>query len=887
MATFTRAFGLTLALAAPVLAHANTEKPVTSAASATEPRQIVALARGWRFLADDAGQTASQPGFDDSSWTSVEVPHSWNRIGGYGLDRTADRSNRQGIGWYRFNYDAPPAAIDQRIYLDFAAVSKIADVWVNGQHLGQHRGAFGRFRFDATSAWKPGLRNVIAVRADNSKPVAGEAAGETIPLSGDFFVHGGIYRPVSLIMTGEVGIDLLDHGGPGIYVRTDNVGSHSADIRILTRLRNGARSSRSLDVVATIRDRNGTQVAQARSRVRLKPGAGETEAMATLPTPRLWNGRTDPYLYTATVEVLQGGRVIDTVTQTFGVRNFRFDANQGFFLNDRHVKLHGVSRHQDRPDKGWALSAADAAEDMALIAEMGANTVRQAHYQHADEWSAEADRAGMVVWAELPYVTSPSVAGGKGSQELWANAEEQLRELIRQNWNHPSIMMWSVGNEVDSANGFGQKAPVQPLALLQHLNAVAKQEDPTRPTTFADCCEDLSMVQTAGEKLAGTADLIGYNRYFGWYYPKPLEAKVQLGAQMDRFHAKHPTLPISISEYGAGGAVTQHSDDVRSGFLNFMGRPQPEEFESYIHELNWPVIRDRNYIFASWVWNMFDFASDLRGEGDSFDLNTKGLVTADRKVRKDAFWYYKAQWSSEPGIYLTEKRYVERAYPVMAIKAYSNAESASLTLNGEARGKVSCLDRVCIWPDVALSPGANRVEVSAVSQGQPVNDSAIWIGPDIAQGIRIEAGDLAGHVLAGKRFGSDTFVTGGAPMVLNMGGFGGRTLAAPRKVDAALPELYDYWREGNAFSYAIPVPNGRWNVTIHTFEPRPAAEGVTMSVAANGKTALTPFSVRQTAGGSLKGISRTFPVQVRGGRLQLDFAGQNGKAVVAAIEVTP
>ena len=588
-----------------------------------------------------------------------------------------------------------------------------------------------------------------------------------------------------------------------------------------------------------------------------------------------------------TSEIWQGKRLLDRVTQPFGIRSFRVDPNTGFSLNGKPLPLHGVSRHQDRMGKGWALGRADHKQDMDLIAEMGGNTVRMAHYQHDDAWADEADRHGMIAWAEVPFVTTPSLSGGPGSPELWTNAEQQLRELIRQNYNHPSIAMWSIGNEVDAAHGFGaSKAPVKPLALLQHLQRVAKQEDPDRPTTFADCCEDVGMMQTAGEPLAGTADLIGYNRYYGWYMPKPLEARDQFGKELDRLHAKHPTLPISISEYGAGGAISQHSDNVLAGFVNFIGRPQPEEFQSFVHEQTWPAIRERKFVFASWVWNMFDFVSDLRGEGDSVDLNTKGLVTFDRKVKKDAFYYYQAQWSDSPMVHINSARHVDRAYPVTDVRIYSNAPAVSLNLNGADMGSQQCVDRICVWPNLMLKPGPNTVTASISIGSQLVADSVTWNGPDPAQGIRIEAGDGAGRLLDGLRFGSDNFVTGGTPQVLNIGSFGGR--GTPRRdVTAAHPELYEYWREGEAFSYAIPLADGKWTVTIHTFEPRAdASPGTAMSVAANGKPALPAFNVATAAGGALRGIARSFPARVRGGVLKLDFSATGGKAVVAAIEVS-
>ncbi len=668
-----RVFGIALSLLVAGFALQIATAPAQAQQVVSEqisPRQETGLPSGWRFRFGEQAAGVTAADFDDSQWETVIVPHSWNRIGEYSLTRSAKANNAQGVGWYRLSITAPPAAQGKRHYLDFAAVGNVADVWVNGVHVGQHKGAFSRFRLDVSAQWKPGAANLIAVKADNSKPAIGSSTENVIPLAGDFFLHGGIYRGVSLITANEVGIDLLDMGGPGVYAQTSEVTQDAAFVQVVTKLRNSGRTSRTLNVVTRLADSAGTVVSERSVVTPVKAGAtGMAVPTLNLFRPRLWDGRADPYLYNITVQVWDRRRLIDSVTQPFGIRSFRFDANDGFSLNGKHIRLQGVSRHQDRAGKGWALSRADHAEDMAIIKEMGANTVRQAHYQHAGEWSEEADKAGMIVWAEAPYVTAPSLSGGQGSPDLWANAEQQLRELIRQNYNHPSIAMWSIGNEVDIAKGFGMAGdPPKSLPLLQHLAKVAKEEDPRRATTFADCCEEQTSMQTSGEKLAGTADLIGYNRYYGWYMPEPLKARAQLGERMDHFHAKHPNLPISISEYGAGGSLSQQSDNVMAGFVNFIGRPQPEQFESFVHEQNWPAIRERKYIFASWVWNMFDFASDMRNEGDAVDINTKGLVTYDRKVRKDAFYYYQAQWSATPMVHITSRRHTDRAYPVTDVQ---------------------------------------------------------------------------------------------------------------------------------------------------------------------------------------------------------------------------
>ncbi len=885
-----------------------------SQAIAVSPRETVDLSAGWKFQFGEAPETVTSAGFDDSGWEQVSVPHTWNRIGEYALTRGPATNNKQGIGWYRLSYNAPAAAKGRRQYLDFAAVAIIADVWVNGVHVGQHKGAYSRFRFDVTSAWKPGAANLIVVKADNSKPAPGSSTAEILPLAGDFFIHGGIYRGVSLITANDVGIDLLDFGGPGVYVRPGgtepwpsgdlnlNGNNTLSRIAVTVRLRNQGAGTRKL----TLRFLTQGTENYPRTSVSVAPGQSTVEAEAFIAEPVIWRSRSTNQLEYLTIEVLDGKRLIDSVTQSFGIRSFKFDPKTGFSLNGKPLKLHGVSRHQDRLGKGYALTRADHKQDMDLIAEMGANAVRMAHYQHDDAWADEADAHGMVAWAEIPYVTTPSLSGGEGSAAVFANAEQQLRELIRQNYNHPSIMMWSIGNEVDASALFGLGGgATKPLALLQHLQKVAKEEDPSRPTIFADCCEDVRSpvagldAQVQGEALAGAADMIGYNRYYGWYYPEPLKAREQLGAQMDAFHARHPTLPISISEYGAGGATGQHSENPTTGFVNATGRPQPEEYESWVHEQSWPVIRGRPYIFGSYVWNMFDFASDLRNEGDSVDINTKGLVSFDRKTKKDAFYYYQAQWTDKPMIHITGKRYVDRAYPMMDVRAYTTQDSAELSMNGKTIGEVACPDHICVWSNVALKPGPNRALATITFTGgihanatndlpvglESVIDDANWNGPDpVRDGLHIDSGDIAGRILGTRRFGSDNFVTGGTLAVLNQGGFGGR--GAPKKtVIASDPALYDYWREGEAFSYAVPMPDGKWTVTIHSFEPRTTGTPM-MSVSANGKAAFAPFSVAKAAGGALKGIARSFPVVVKGGVLKLDFSATGGKAVVAAIEVT-
>ena len=858
-----------------------------AAAAATDGRSTQELTTGWqfRFGGDAAGVT--DPAYDDHSWTSVSLPHTWNRVGEYGLSPSPAMNNAHGVGWYRLHLDVPSQVSGRRLFLQFDAVGNVADVWVNGVHVGQHEGAFSRFRFDVTKLIKPGASNVIVVKADNSKPDIGASTENVIPLGGDFFINGGIYRQVALIDTDSAQIDLLDHGSPGVYVSTPDVTSDAAKVSVLAKLRNLAGAARALTLVTTIRDKANQAVASDSTVVKLNGAATlDAQRSLTLTHPHLWRGLKDPYLYTVSVELRDHDKIIDRVEQPLGVRTFHFDANQGFTLNGETLPLHGASRHQDRLGKGWAISPQDHAEDMAIMAEMGVNTIRGAHYQHAQEWYDDADKTGMIMWAEVPFVHQSSFTNGAPKQALIDNGKAQLVELIRQNYNHPSIVSWSVGNETDIRPvQLKLKTPSQSLVMLKALNEVAKQEDPSRSTGYADCCED----SIAGQPvLSNVADVTGYNRYFGWYYGKPED----LGTFLDKMHARYPSMPIGVSEYGAGGGLTQHTDNPLGGPVNVFGRPHPEEYESWVHEQSWKALAARPYLSGVWIWNMFDFPSDLREEGDAIYLNDKGLVTFDRKVKKDVFYFYKAQWSNDPVLYITGRRYVDRAYPVTDVRVYSNAEHVTLSVNGQNRGEASCPDHICVWHDVALKAGSNSVRVNASIHGKELTDTVSWNAPDAATGIRIKSGSLTGVTTGdGQRFGSDNFFVGGEGKTLNPFRHGANeagTEVTPRHIDGTKEAaLYDAYREG-AFQYRVPLPNGRWKVTLHLAEPDAAlAASRTFTVKASGAAVLTHFNPSSAAGGSLKAIERTFPVLVKDGKLVLDFIPEGGPAIVSAITVTP
>lgn len=705
-------------LLATLLAACSALPPPQPADAPPFARETTELTHGWQFRFDDRLTPETAAALPDSEWQDVALPHTWNRLGEYRIGRTAATDNRQGQGWYRLRLDGATLPAGKRHVIEFEAVGNLADLWVNGRHVGGHAGAFSRFRFDLTDFLDPAGPNVILLRADNSAPKPGSSTQHVIPLDGDFFIHGGPYRPARLLHVAPSHIALSDHGGPGVYA-TPTITAGTGGVAIRVRLTGiGAGQS----VVATLRDAGGRTVAEGARPL----AAGEEETALTLDVaaPRRWNGRADPYLYRLETRIADANGALDAVTVPVGFREFRIDPATGFHLNGKHLPLHGVSRHQDYLGKGWALSAEDHARDMALIAEMGANTVRFAHYQHASDWFELADRYGMIVWAELPFVNKPSHGDAPASPELVANARQQMIELIRQNYNHPSVVTWGTGNEVDMDMAFGRMGPkADARPLLRELHALSKAEDPSRPTVIADCCELTPAKKPDYQPpLTGEADLMGYNRYYGWYYGKVSD----LGPHLDALHARYPSVPISVSEYGAGGALTQHVADPAAHKINAGGRPHPEEFQSWLHEQSWPQLRDRPYLWASWIWNMFDFASKIRQEGDATDINDKGLVTFDRKVRKDAFFYYKAQWSAEPVVHITSRRWAARSDPATTIRVYSNAPAVTLMLNGASLGEAICEDRICTLDKVMLRPGDNVVTARATFASGAVADEVRW-----------------------------------------------------------------------------------------------------------------------------------------------------------------
>lgn len=625
----------------------------------------------------------------------VDLPHTWNA-----QDALSGRTDyKRGLGHYERRLFVPADWKGQRLYLRFEGANSIADLFVNGRHAGQHRGGYGAFVFEITDFVNYGKANTLRVSVNNAETL------ELMPLVGDFNFYGGLYRDVHLVRTGPTCISLLDHGSSGIRLVQDSVSKDYAAIRALVALSNGSDTATQAEVLLRLLD-GDREVAAQRLTLTLPPDSSvEGSLPVSLRRPHLWDGRRDPFRYRAEVSLWRNGHEVDRVEQPLGLRYYHIDPERGFFLNGRHLPLRGVCRHQDRSEVGNALRREHHDEDAAIMAEMGANAVRLAHYPQAEYFYDLMDRYGFIVWAEIPFV-GPGGYSDEGFVNLPAfrqNGREQLVELIRQHYNHPSIVVWGLFNELSMRGD-------DPVPYIKELNDLAHREDPTRLTVAAS--------NTDGA-LNFVTDAMAWNRYDGWYGGTP----AGLGQWLDHMHTTHPDLRIAISEYGAGASLYHQQDTlVKTVATSFW---HPENWQTHYHMANWREISARPFVWGSFIWNLFDFGAAHRHEGDRVGINDKGLVSFDRRTRKDAFYFYKANWNKEvPLLYLAERRCTRRTRPVQTFMAFTNQPEAELFVNGTSCGhaKTDSLGTVR-WNGVRLRPGQNEIRVVSGRGTHQLTDS--------------------------------------------------------------------------------------------------------------------------------------------------------------------
>ena len=650
-------------------------------------RQDILLNNDWNFRFSHQVQKGTE--------VRVDLPHTWNA-----QDALSGKIDyKRGIGNYEKNLFIRPEWKGKRLFIRFEGVNNIADVFINRRHIGEHRGGYGAFIFEITGKVEYGKENSILVRVNNGEQL------DIMPLVGDFNFYGGIYRDVHLLITDETCISPLDYASPGVRLIQDSVSHRYAKVRAIVDLSNGSSGNQKVELNVRLLDGQRV-VKEGTKNVNLSGNeVMQQELTFEIDQPHLWNGRQDPFLYQAEVTLFRNGQMVDRVTQPLGLRFYRIDPDKGFFLNGKHLPLQGVCRHQDRSEVGNALRPQHHEEDVALMLEMGVNAVRLAHYPQATYFYDLMDKNGIIVWAEIPFV-GPGGYNDKGFVDLpafRANGKEQLKELIRQHYNHPSICVWGLFNELTELGD-------NPVEYIKELNVLAHQEDTTRPTTSAsNQMGDLNFI----------TDAIAWNRYDGWYGGTPAD----LGKWLDRMHKDHPEICIAISEYGAGASIYHQQDSLVKTVPTSWWHP--ENWQTYYHIENWKTISSRPYVWGSFVWNMFDFGAAHRTEGDRPGINDKGLVTFDRKVRKDAFYFYKANWNrEEPMLYLTGKRNTVRTQRLQTIIAFTNQAGAELFVNGKSYGK-TIPDSYAIleWKNVELEPGENEIKVVSTNKKLPLSDS--------------------------------------------------------------------------------------------------------------------------------------------------------------------
>jgi beta-galactosidase len=648
---------------------------------------------GWRFIRQDVAD-AQNSNFDDSAWSVINLPHTWNNLDG----QDGGKNYYRGIGWYRVHCAVDGSYTNRHFFLKFDGAFLVTDVYLNGNYLGEHQGGFAAFVFDATPYIKVGGDNVIAVKVNNTNNA------NIPPLSADFTFFGGIYRDVHLLVTDPVQISPLDYGSPGIYLKTTSVSSNSANLQVTTVVSNSTVSAQTVTVRAVVTDA-ATNIVTTLTNVVTLPAASVSNVVAStvIANPHLWNGLADPYLYQAFIEIRNGTNITDMVSQPLGFRWFSVDPTNGFFLNGQHYDLHGVNMHQDWLNCGWALTNAQRRTNFMLLKEIGATVVRLSHYQHHDETYQLADQNGIILWSEIPWINSITA-----SPAFYTNAIQQLVELIRQRYNHPAMVFWGLYNEIPSTS--------QTADLVSQLAQVAAQEDPTRLSTAA---------ANTGDNASTTlySQVIAFNKYYGWYGG----VMTDFGPWADNFHATNPARMVGVSEYGAGSSIYQHSENPVTEPAN-AGPYHPEEYQNLFHESYWQAMKARPFLWGKFIWNMFDFAVDSRNEGDTPGRNDKGLVTYDRQVRKDAFYWYKANWTTNPMVYITGHTFTNRLTNAITAKVYANCDSVELFLNGASQGATTSINCIFTWP-LMLQSGTNTVQAIGTKGSTNVTDSLIWMVP--------------------------------------------------------------------------------------------------------------------------------------------------------------
>ncbi|WP_340110890.1 glycoside hydrolase family 2 protein [Maribellus mangrovi] len=663
-----------------------------SLAGNSQQREQQLLTNEWKFVLAD--KELDYINLTDDSWLDVSVPHTWNS-----KDIQSGENIKYGTGWYKRELNVQKLE-NKQYFLKFEGVGQDAKVYINNEYVGEHLGSYSAFVFNITRFLSDEGINTLLVRVNNELT-------KSYPKDNYLFgVFGGIYREVKLITTEDLHFALTDNASSGIFVNQDQVSKKKAALRIVSNIKNETSTAMLVTVKNQLVSKDGKVVAEGSTEQLIYPGGFEpVSSLLEVKNPHLWNGRKDPYLYTLETEIVQNGTTVDKLKQAVGLRFYSIDPEKGFILNGEPYRLYGVCRHQEWEDLGNALLPKHHKQDMEMIYEIGATSIRLAHYEQADYMYSLADSMGILIWAEIPFVNGYN----EGADD---NAIQQLTELIKQRYNHPSIFVWGLHNEVVK-----NLWVTPPANLTKRLHSLAKTLDPSRYTVSVS-----NIWWLYDYPIHELANLQGFNQYTGWYGGKP----EGLENWIKKYHSEKPDVRFSISEYGAGGNIAQQRTDIfpapgpNDAFF-------PESYMTHYHEVTYSAIEKYPFIWGSYVWNMFDFSTPEWDRGGIKGRNHKGLVTYDRQTKKDVFFWYKANWSEEAVVYLTGRRNNHPETDTLSFGAYSNRGIPELFINGKSQGKMSAgINSVkFVSPEIKLEKGENKIELKVEADGKSYHDEFV------------------------------------------------------------------------------------------------------------------------------------------------------------------
>lgn len=652
-------------------------------------REVININNNWRFF-------YSHEGSSDFA-REVNLPHTWNgdALGG-------NKEYFRGTGNYLRSINIPAQWRGKRVFIRFNGAGTVADLLVNGKHVGSHAGGYNAFTFEITKFLNYGDNNKLWVVVNNSPRL------DVLPVGGDFNIYGGLHRDVEIIVTEPSVVSLTDYSGQGAYIHQRNVSAQRAELEAIVKV--DGLSDRVLEIGMIILSAEMDTVFSGSERLRLQAtGKGQVSIKTAIDRPHLWNGRSDPYMYKAVFKVTDNQNLSDSVSVPLGLRTFGVDPGKGFTLNGRPYPLNGVVYYEDRAMVGNALRNFQVTDDLDIMEEMGVNAIRAAGYPHNRKFYEECDKRGMIVWSDLPFLGQAYLTdhGYLASESFLANGRQQLMEMMKQNFNNPSILMWGVFSNLNARGD-------DPVPFVYELNSIAKREDPGR-FTVASSNED--------GKLNFITELISFDQTLGWKEGMPSDISIWLG-QITRNWSGNLKPGLS---YGAGGVVTHQSDT--------LARPQwlsgwhPERWQTYFHEQYFSAITETGGLWGAFIANMFDYGSSVYSWGEGIGIDDRGMVTFDRSIRKDAFWFYKANWNSEDKfVRLAEARWDRRRDNRQTIKAYSNSEQVELWLNGVSMGIKPGINGTFMWPEIELRTGANILEARSESGSHSIT---ITIDPTV------------------------------------------------------------------------------------------------------------------------------------------------------------